>query len=433
MAQFRTVCQLASQPPASGSGPVLDGGCYLHYNGPGSSGYGVKRTAMLLPQSAMLMVSPMGCGRSGSVVAQRFGFAHRMFYLNLDEYSLASGSYLKKMEDAVQWIADTGEFQAILVCMTCIDAMTGTDLAGICARLSRRVGLPIPSTFMDPIVRDGNFGPMVQVRQAITSCFQAGPVQPYALNLLGTFAPLPPQSELARLVKAAGISEIRTVAGCPDFDALEQMGRSRGNLIIHPQAVACGNDLKKRLNMPFVTGLTAYTPHRIRENYRALEQFLGVPLDWAQEEQQLEEQLGAFAQNHPGLRVAVGDAVCGSPFDIACLLLRAGVSVPFLFRDRILPSDRPALLELAQLVPDLPVYSGVHPSTWARPGDLPQADVALGLDAGYFLPQAVSVGWPWEESHYGFEAARHLLTLIEQGLAAPQGHRAQMNGTYLTV
>jgi hypothetical protein len=34
--------------------PLFEG-CWLHYNGPGSSGYGVKRTAMLMPETAMLM------------------------------------------------------------------------------------------------------------------------------------------------------------------------------------------------------------------------------------------------------------------------------------------------------------------------------------------------------------------------------------------
>ncbi|MBR4159956.1 MAG: hypothetical protein IKT97_07905, partial [Spirochaetia bacterium] len=152
-AEFRTIGQLSCSERQNKSVSVF-GGCWLHYNGPGSSGFGVKRTAMLLPESAMLMVGPMGCSRSGTVVAEKYGFAHRMFYLHLDDRSISLGSYLKKIPEIVQYIKELGEFKAVLICMTCLDALLGTDLAGLGKKISRQVGIPVTTTFMDPIVRD---------------------------------------------------------------------------------------------------------------------------------------------------------------------------------------------------------------------------------------------------------------------------------------
>ena len=205
-AEFRTIKQLASEERQNKSVSVF-GGCWLHYNGPGSSGFGVKRTAMLLPESAMLMVGPMGCSRSGTVVAEKYGFAHRMFYLHLDDRSISLGTYLKRIPDAVQYIKDLGQFKAVLICMTCLDALLGTDLAGLGRKISAQAGIPVTTTFMDPIVRDGNYGPMVQVRQAITNCFEARENVPEgkdAINLLGTFAPLENGSELFALLAGTG-------------------------------------------------------------------------------------------------------------------------------------------------------------------------------------------------------------------------------------
>lgn len=430
--EYRTVAQLADQAEQRSTGPAHPG-CYLHYNGPGSSGFGVKRTAMLMPETAMLMISPMGCGRSGTVVAEKYGFAHRMFYLHLDDRSVASGAYLKRIPEAVRYIAGLGCFKAVLLCMSCLDALAGTDLVGIGKAVGREVGIPVATTFMDPIVRDGNFGPMVQIRQAITSCFEGGPMEEDTINFLGTFAPLSEDSELHRLLRPAGIKHIAAVAGCDTFAQLQAMGRSRCNLVVHPQAVACGEDLKKRLNMPFLKSFTAYTPDTIREAYDSLGAFLNAELDTRPFAEAAETAMAAFSARYALRRVAVGEAVCGSPFDIARLLLSLGIRVPFVFRNILQPGDREALEKLAEVAPGLPVYSGVHPETFTGAVLLPETDLVLGLDAGYFCPDAVSVAWPWEEARFGYEALTGLLSLLEAGFTRPRTHREQMQGSYLTV
>ena len=434
-AEFRTIKQLASEERQNKSVSVF-GGCWLHYNGPGSSGYGVKRTAMLLPESAMLMVGPMGCSRSGTVVAEKYGFAHRMFYLNLDDRSIAIGSYLKKIPEAVQYIKDLGEFKAVLICMTCLDALLGTDLAGLGRKISRQVGIPVTTTFMDPIVRDGNYGPMVQVRQAITNCFEAqenASGSKDAVNLLGTFAPLEKESELFTLLKGAGIKEIKTAAGCRTFEELQNMGSSRANIIVHPQAAACGIDLEKRLGMPYIKLYTSYVPNIIEENYKKLGAFLKTKICCENERQVAEKAIEEFARKYHGKRIAVGEAVCGNPFDIALLLLSAGIEVPFVFRDMIHPEDWDFIAVLNKAAPELRVYSGVHPSTAACPATLPKADLMLGLDAGYYNRNAISAAWPFDRTFYGFGGIHALLGIMDTAFKAPKGHREQMKGTYLTV
>ena len=45
--------------------------CHLHFNGPGNAGFGVKRTALLLPESVMLLVAPLCCGRHGTIAGKK--------------------------------------------------------------------------------------------------------------------------------------------------------------------------------------------------------------------------------------------------------------------------------------------------------------------------------------------------------------------------
>ena len=434
-AEFRTIAQLASEKRENKSVPVF-GGCWLHYNGPGSSGYGVKRTAMLLPESAMLMVGPMGCSRSGTVVAEKYGFAHRMFYLHLDDRSISLGTYLKRIPEAVQYIKDLGQFKAVLICMTCLDALLGTDLAGLGRKISAQVGIPVTTTFMDPIVRDGNYGPMVQVRQAITNCFEAQEKASElntAVNLLGTFAPLEEGCELSVLLEKTGIKEIKTVAGSRTFEELQKMGGSKANIIVHPQAAACGVDLEKRLGMPYIKLFTSYVPDIIEENYKKLGVFLKTDICCGKERSASEDKIKAFAKKHHGIKIAVGEAVCGNPLDIALMLIGAGIEVPFVFRDMIHPEDWDLIAALNKIAPELKVYSGVHPTTAACPASLPKADLMLGLDAGYYDQNAISAAWPFDRTFYGFDGINALLDIMDAALSNPKGHREQMKGTYLTV
>lgn len=434
-AEFRTIRQLSSEERQNKSVPVFDG-CWLHYNGPGSSGFGVKRTAMLLPESAMLMVGPMGCSRSGTVVAEKYGFAHRMFYLHLDDRSISLGTYLKRIPEAVQYIKDLGQFKAVLICMTCLDALLGTDLAGLGRKISTQVGIPVTTTFMDPIVRDGNYGPMVQVRQAITNCFEVQDNKTdsnAAVNLLGTFAPLDKESELFSILKETGIKEIKTVAGCQTFEELQNMGSSRVNIIVHPQAAACGTDLEKRLGMPYIKLYTSYLPDVIEENYKKLGVFLNTDISCGKEKRAVEERIKEFALKHKGRKIAIGEAVCGNPFDIALMLINAGIEVSFVFRDMIHPEDWELIAALNKKVPELKVYSGVHPTTAACPSSLPKADLMLGLDAGYYNQEAISAAWPFDRTFYGFDGINALLDIMDNAFSNPKGHREQMKGTYLTV
>ena len=433
---YKTVAELAERRALRKAVHLLYG-CVLHYNGPGSTGYGVKRTAMLMPETAMLMIAPMGCSRSGTVPAEEFGFADRMFYLHIDDRSMASGAYLKQAHEAARSIAGTGEFKGLLICMTCLDALAGTDAASLAKSIARETGLTVTSTFMDPIARDGNFGPMVQVRKAITDCIVSdgsADTTP-AVNLLGVFAQPADSCELYEMLTPAGIAKIRTVAGCGTLAELRSMANARITIAVHPQALVSAADLEKRLGIPWVKALTSYIPEQIEKQYEEIFALLGSPADSRNEKRRAaaEEALLRFGNDFQGKRIAVGEAIHGSPFDVARMLIRSGIAVPFVFRDMIRPDDLADIQALAAVAPELRVYSGVDPATCSAPEGLPETDIALGLDAGYFTPDAVSIGWDFGETSFGYEGIVRLIRMIRDGCADPHTHREQMRGTYLTV
>lgn len=406
-------------------------GCHLHFNGPGAAGFGVKRAAMLLPESAMLLVAPSCCGRHGTITGNKTGFDERIFYLQMDERDVVTGAYLRRIPEAAALAAKRAHPKALILCMTCVDALLGTDIDRVAREAERACGVPVTGCFMDPIARESKNAPMVSVQQAVMRFLLPAKTDPGQVNLLGNFAPLEAASELPRLLKQAGISRIGQLSACKSFAEYQALARARLNVVVHPQAAASAKDLERRLGIPFVEISHTYGVERTAEQMDALGRSLGKALDFAADAARAKEALSAFAARHAGLRIAVGEAVNGNPFEIAETLLEAGLEVPFVLRNLLSRQDLPILRRLAALRPDLPVYSGVHPSMQGAP--LPPADVALGLDAGYFLPKASSVCWNMERQPFGFSGLTALLSEIEACIAHPLPHREQMHGSYLVV
>ena len=427
---FTTIAELAERGnPKPNERSVQS--CHLHFNGPGASGFGVKRTAMLLPESVMLLVAPPCCGRHGTVTGRKTGFEQRMFYLQLAERDLVTGAYLKRIPEAAKRIMATCSPKAILLCMTCVDAMLGTDLKRISKEIQAAAGVPVVACYMDPISREGKQAPMVSVQRSIMDALEAGERDNKRVNFLGNFVPLQPDSEIFAALRAQGIDQFGQISACETFEEYQKMAGARLNIVINPQAHASAVDLEQRLQIPYVDFFDAYGPHRVAEQYEKLGAALGCTFALEKEKAESEKALRDFAQRHKGMKIAIGEAITGNPLELAETLLEAGLEVSFVLRNIVTPADFQIIQRLNQKWPDLRIYSGVHPSM--KNAELPEAHVAIGLDAGYFLKDAVSVNYSMERHCLGYRKLPDLLQLVEERLEKPLSHREQMHGSYLTV
>lgn len=132
--EFIPACHLIYSSPAT-----------LSYNSPGAVGFGVKRAALTIPESVMLLISPSACGRNSSIMSIEEGYAHKMFYLLMDETDLVTGRHLKKISDAIKEIMEVAvpKPKSIIICLTCVDALLGTDLERVCRKAEKETGVPL--------------------------------------------------------------------------------------------------------------------------------------------------------------------------------------------------------------------------------------------------------------------------------------------------
>ncbi len=407
--------------------------CHLHFNGPGAAGFGVKRTAMLLPESVMLLVAPSCCGRHGTVTGSRTGFDDRMFYLQITERDLVTGKYLARIPQAAG-LAAKHRPKVIFLCMTCADAMMGTDLDRIARQVEAETGIKTVGSFMDPISREGRKAPMVSVQRAIYSALEPAESDEHAANIIGNFVPLDGSSELYGILKNRGYHNIRQISACSTYEEYRHMAEASLNIVINPQAVQAAEDMKNSLGIPYIHVRNCFGPERIENELKKLN------ADLKSSGTALADRLHSFSEKYSSVSFGIGEAVNGSNLELALALLEAGADVRFVFKNIITDYDLEIFRKINEIRPELTVYSGVHPSMNAggrfpesSGSDLIRTDVTIGLDAGYLSPDSSSVCWSMERQTFGYSGMNLLLDKIEARIAEPVPVRNQIHGSYLTV
>lgn len=433
--EYRTVAEILERDDLSKNRRTIEK-CHLHFNGPGASGFGVKRTAMLLPESVMLLVAPSCCGRHGTVTGKKDGFEDRMFYLKITERDLVTGKYLSRIPEAAELISKKNpKPKVIFLSMTCVDAMMGTDLEKIAAEVEEKTGIKTVGSFMDPIAREGRRAPMVSVQTAISSALE--PVlekDEHAVNIIGNFVPLNMRSELYDFLEKKGYKTIRQISSCATYEEYMKMAEGSLNLVINPQAVQAAEQMEKKLGIPYVHMRNTYGPDRIEAELGKI----GVYMP--EKKERLQQKLDRWKENYGNLSIGIGEAVNGSNMELALTLLEAGINVIYIFKNIVTDYDIEIMKKICEIKPELRIYSGVHPSMNAggkypanESPDILHADITIGLDAAYLDMGSISVCWSMENQDFGYSGMEALLDEMEERMKSPLSIKEQIHGSYLTV
>lgn len=397
----------------------------LAYNSPGAIGFGTKRAGLVIPESVMLLVSPSCCGRNSTILSQTEGYAERMFYLLQNETDLVTGRHLKKIPQAIREILEVCDPKpkVVLICITCTDALLGTDLERICRKAQEETGVLVVPSYMYALEREGTKPPMVAIRQTIYSLLERKPVQPDMVNLMGFFSPLDPDSELIPMLKKAGIHTVNQVSAMKTLKEYGQMGAANFNLVLDPLSRYAAEDLRKRLNMPYAELARLYDPDRIHHQYQLFGAALGIDMDDQEMYEKASERRASFTEKHRGTRFAVGEMGNANPFELAGTLARMGMEVPMVVSN-LTEADFPYLRRLAELSPETRIYTGISPSMvhFQPPEGI---DAAIGKDAAAYCPDAAGVDWNSEKQPYGHQGVIDLLDALDRALEQKAGGAAR--------
>ncbi|MGN0193740.1 MAG: nitrogenase component 1 [Pseudoramibacter sp.] len=393
----------------------------LAYNSPGAEGYGVKRAGLSIPGSVMLIVSPGCCGRNTSELSERPEYRQRFFYLTMDETDLITGRHLTKIPEAVEEIAAflPQKPSVVMICITCVDALLGTDMDRVCRKAEKAAGVPVRPCYMYALTREGRKPPMVHVRQSLYDLLEERRRKVDRVNLLGFFNGVDKDSELYALLGAVGVSQVQTLTDCKEIEDFYQMAEANFNLVLNPEALPAAEDLYKRLKIPFIQMNQLYQTDKIAAQYQALGGALGVNFNFKAEQQQAEAAFSRLKDIASGWQFAVGEVADANPFELALALLRAGFNVKTVY-GTVVSEYWPWLEKMGALNPQVQILDNTAPEMMAYRPEEDAPTVVIGADAAYYyrdVPRTVKVVWRNQRQPFGFEGVAKLAQTIEAAIA----------------
>lgn len=386
----------------------------LAFNSPGAQGFGVKRAGLAVPDSVMLLVAPRCCGRNTSALAAPGDLGERFFYLLLDDTDIVTGRHLVRIPEAVAELCDSLEKKpsAVMICITCVDALLGTDMERVCRRCTERAGVPVEPCYMYALTREGRLPPMTQVRKSVYSLLKPLPKRADAVNILGFFTALQEQCELRMLLKRAGVNKIRELASCRDFGEYLEMAEANFNIILNQEARYAAADMEKRLGIPSVELTRLYQLDKVQKQYQLFAAAIGAEFDDGEYFKAAEAAVEDFRNRYGKIAFSVGEWLNGDPFELALALLRYGFEVPEIF-GTVGESNFVWIKKIAQLSPGTRISSNLSPTMLLYKENEVKCDAFIGHDARYYHPGIPGIDWNGEDQPFGYSGITGLFRGLE--------------------
>ena len=379
-----------------------------------SVGFGVKRAGLAVPGSIMLIVAPGCCGRNTSMISSMKEYNNRFFYLCMDETDIVTGRHLKKIPKAVASICESLEKKpsVVMICITCVDALLGTDMERVCRKAEEKAGLPVRPCYMYALTREGRKPPMVHVRQSLYSLLEPGHKKGNVVNLLGYFSPLVDDCELYILLQEAGVKTIHEISRCEDFEEYKKMSEANFNLVLHPEARFAAEDFHDRLKIPFIELRRLYQIDKIGSQYQAFGAALGIEFHAEEQKKQAQKAIESFRKVCPDPVFAVGECANADPFELSLALVKYGFKVAEIY-GTITGENFIYIRQLKKLSPQTKIFSNMEPTMLYYDPTESGVTLTIGKDACYYHPNTKGIHWNEERQPFGYAGVRRLFEALE--------------------
>lgn len=398
----------------SGEHLIYSSPATLAFNSPGAEGFGVKRAGLAVPGSIMLIVAPGCCGRNTSMISSMKEYNNRFFYLCMDETDIVTGRHLKKIPKAVASICESLEKKpsVVMICITCVDALLGTDMERVCRKAEEKAGLPVRPCYMYALTREGRKPPMVHVRQSLYSLLEPGHKKGNVVNLLGYFSPLVDDCELYTLLQEAGVKTIHEISRCEDFEEYKKMSEANFNLVLHPEARFAAEDFHDRLKIPFIELRRLYQIDKIGSQYQAFGAALGIEFHAEEQKKQAQEAIESFRKVCPDPVFAVGECANADPFELSLALVKYEFKVAEIY-GTITGENFIYIRQLKKLSPQTKIFSNMEPTMLYYDPAESGVTLTIGKDACYYHPNTKGIHWNEERQPFGYAGVRRLFEALE--------------------
>ncbi len=389
-------------------------------------------TPLKIPETATLIISPLGCSLHLSETGRGIYNSGRAWILNLSESEVISGDYSAKIHLATEEIlAKTPiKLQGLILCGTCIDALLNTDYDSICTQLAKRFHLRVTYQIMGPIIKGTPRNGQYHMYTAIYGLLKSTKRNPgqRSINILGKLNSPKTESDLPLLLKQAGITDLFYMGDFSSLDECDKMTNSILNIVVNEKAITSAKNMEKKFGIPYLYFSPTYNADKIHNYYTQLSALLKIRINddiFFHHSKELSRKIQKHARS---LTCAVGERNIFSTLDAALDVLNLGYQLKAIFLRKAGPSDLPLLKEIAQKSPDTLIYFDTHPALWNLINSPVNFDVSFGVPLLYLKGSPKTLDAPIHFPYIDYSSLDVLLSQMEQLLSPPiHQHTATTN------
>ena len=396
----------------------------LHYTSPAHGGWGMVRIAMSVPESYQIFFAPAACGRHGAISAVMHGYRDRLAYYFLEEKDIISGGYEEQIFDAVRQILRRLDKKpkAVLLFVTCIDDLMGTDLEALTQELEATFeGVDFTFCHMDPIRNDSKLPPPQNIHQQMYRLLKPSNEKKKTVNCIGNLMPVHRTSELYRVLELLGLEKVYHIRECEDYKTFQEMASSQCNLMLAPTGLAAVKWMEKNMDFPYLELCTSYDLDRIAKQYGMLqEQFGGGDVSEILEpmRRRAEEEVEKTKELFGELPIYIDQSAVNRPYELAYFLHRRGFSVKGIFADKPGKNQEDILEKLLTECPQLELMTPQHPKTMLRGENLCET-FAIGFEGAYIMQCRYVLNLFSDEGMFGYDGVIRLIQMMQDAYKNP--------------
>lgn len=399
----------------------------LEYSPPARGDWNIVHMGLLIPQSHQIYFCAQGCLRGVVQTTAEMDAMDRLSWAYLCDEDYADGSMEYNIIDSVAEVIKRMKERppCILVFLSCMHLFAGVDFDMIIDELESRFGgIDFVKCYMTPTMRFSGLAPVPtmykQMFVPLRECEKDGGV-----NIIGYNWAFGESCELVRIIKSAGVT-LRQLPTCESYAQYLDMAKSAVNIAVIPEALPVAAELEQRLGQKHLYLPVSWDFEKIKDNYKALCESLGIQMpDLSQEQAEAKAALEKAAEALGGRPVAVDFVAAHKPFELCRLLLENGINVTRIFIDVIGGEDEQAFEFIKENYPDFEVFPTVNSSMrfFASAQIRGNEFLAIGQKAAYFCCTDYFVDMVGAKDMYGFDGIKKLAEQIITAANAPKDRR----------
>ena len=398
----------------------------LCYSSPAHGGWGMVRVGMSVPESFQIFFSPPACGRHGAVSAALHKYRNRLAYYFLEEKDVVSGEYEQQIFEAVDLVLQRLDKKppAMLLFVTCIDDLMGTDLEVLTLKLKERFqGTDFTFCHMNPIRNNSKLPPPQNIQQQIYRLLYQKTVKNDTINCIGNLLPIDQECELYTVLKYMGINNVNHIMQCKDYHAFQDMACARYNFMIEPNGLAAVKMMQRDLGIDYEDMCVSYDLDIIERQYERLfeifsnqisdENKLKIHSILLSMKQQAQQELEKTKQLIGNIPIYIDLSAVMRPYQLAWFLHRNGFYIKGIFGEKPSDAESEAWKNIVQMCPHIQVMTPQNPKTMMRTEDIKNT-FSIGFEGAYITQSKYVLDLFNDEGMFGYYGVIKLMKMMRE-------------------